>query len=65
MTLFTGGKAVPGRKSLFVISGWACELLDKRASAPYALVNPDGSIDYPYPSQPLPSESVIIPGLGP
>lgn len=35
MTLLTGGKGVPGRQNLFMISGSANEILDKRGVPPF------------------------------
>ena len=63
LKLFTGGKAIPGRQSLFVISGSATELLEKRAGPPYSYTR-DGVIVYFYGCQPLPSQTVIIGELG-
>ena len=61
MKLFTGGKAIPGRQSLFAIRGGATELLNKRATPPYTASH-DGIVDYIYACQPIPNQSVNIGG---
>jgi len=38
MKLFTGGKAIPGRRTLFSISAWAKELLGQRFTPPYSVL---------------------------
>jgi hypothetical protein len=63
MKLFTGGKAIPGSKSLFVISGGATELLDKYALPPYTVVGNNGMV-YLFPCQPIPNQSVIMGEVG-
>ncbi len=55
LTLFTGGKADPNRRSFILLTAWANEILNKRAQPPYS----SGA-----PGQGIPSTSIVLGELG-